>query len=81
LIQEIILYLGSFIRTEPRLFNGILRVRIHHIIIAMREEISRIRGCDEEESMEFIMQVIPCPVKHTIPAPDRILTSHDYLSA
>lgn len=57
LIQEILIYLGSFVRSEPKLLDGILRLRTHYIILAMREEISRMRGCDEETAVEFLMQV------------------------
>lgn len=39
------------------MFTGIIRIRIHFFIIAMREEISRMRACDEEEAVEFLMQV------------------------
>lgn len=57
LVQEIITYLGSFIRSSSNLFDGIMRVRTHFFIIAMREEISRMKGCDEEEAVEELMQV------------------------
>jgi len=58
LVLEVLTYLGSFVRSSPEMFDGIIRIRIHFFIIAMREEISRMRGCDEEEAVEFLMQVI-----------------------
>lgn len=57
LVMEVLTYLGSFIRSNPSMFEGIMRVRVHFFIIAMREEISRMRGCDEEEAVEYLMQV------------------------
>lgn len=63
LIQEILLYLGSFIRSEPYLFEGILRVRTYYIIIAMREEVSRFKGYDEEKAMDYMMQLGPSETK------------------
>ncbi|KAI9318508.1 glycosyl hydrolases family 15-domain-containing protein [Dichotomocladium elegans] len=62
-VQEIIIYLGSFIRTIPHIFDGILRLRTHYIIIALREEISRINGCNEEEAVEHLMQLSPYELK------------------
>ncbi|CEP11521.1 hypothetical protein [Parasitella parasitica] len=58
-VQEIIIYLGNLIRTHPDMFEGILRLRTHYIIIALREEISRVNNSDEEESVEHLMQLSP----------------------
>lgn len=57
LVLEVLTFLGSFIRSNSTVFAGIIRIRIHFFIIAMREEISRMRGCDEAEAIEFLMQV------------------------
>lgn len=57
MVQEVLTYLGSFIRSSESTFEGIMRVRTHFFIIAMREEISRMKGCDEEEAVEYLMQV------------------------
>ncbi|GAB5590081.1 hypothetical protein Unana1_04981 [Umbelopsis nana] len=59
LVQEIIVYMGSFIRNHPEIFDGILRLRTHHIIIALREEISCMNNCSEEEAVEYLMQLSP----------------------
>ncbi|KAJ3232420.1 hypothetical protein HDU78_007167 [Chytriomyces hyalinus] len=56
LVQELLTYLGSLIRSTPALFDGIQRVRTYFFVIAMREEISRLKGCDEEEAVEHLMQ-------------------------
>ncbi|KAI8987987.1 glycosyl hydrolases family 15-domain-containing protein [Mycotypha africana] len=58
-VQEIIIFLGNFIRTNPRMFEGILRLRTHFIIIALREEISRTNRYNEEEAIEHLMQLSP----------------------
>ncbi|KAI8877102.1 phosphorylase kinase alphabeta [Backusella circina FSU 941] len=58
-VQEIIISLGSFIRTKPQMFDGILRLRTHYIIIALREEISRVNQFNEEEAIEHLMQLSP----------------------
>ena len=59
LVMEVLTYLGSFIRSSPSMFEGMSRVRLHFIIIAMREEISRRQGCNEEDAIEYLMQVNP----------------------
>ncbi|KAI9007575.1 glycosyl hydrolases family 15-domain-containing protein [Phycomyces nitens] len=63
LVQEILIYLGSFIRTQPDMFDGILRLRTHHIIIALREEVRRMNHCDEEEAVEQLLQLSPFELK------------------
>jgi hypothetical protein len=39
------------------MFDGIIRIRTHFLVIAMREEITRMKGCDEEEAVEHLMGV------------------------
>ncbi|KAI8846484.1 glycosyl hydrolases family 15-domain-containing protein [Chytridium lagenaria] len=63
IVQEVITYLGSFVRSNPALFDGIQRIRTHFFVIAMREEISRMKGCDEEEAIEFLMELSPSELK------------------
>ncbi|KAJ3070694.1 hypothetical protein HDU98_006295 [Podochytrium sp. JEL0797] len=63
LVQEVLTYLGSIIRSTPAAFDGIQRVRTYFFIIAMREEISRLKACDEEEAVEYMMQLSPYEMK------------------
>ncbi|KAG0330371.1 hypothetical protein BGZ99_004741 [Dissophora globulifera] len=62
-VQEVLIYLGSFIRANPEMFEGIMRLRTHFLIIALREEISRLNSCDETEAVEHLMQLSPFEVK------------------
>jgi len=62
-VQEVLIYLGSFIRADPGMFEGIMRLRTHHLIIALREEISRLNSCDETEAVEHLMQLSPFELK------------------
>jgi phosphorylase kinase alpha/beta subunit len=57
LVQEIITYLASYIRSNETLFNGMIRIRTHFIIVAMRDELIRMKGCNEVESVEHLMAV------------------------
>ncbi|KAI8822902.1 glycosyl hydrolases family 15-domain-containing protein [Fimicolochytrium jonesii] len=74
LVQEILTYLGSFIRGTPDMFEGIMRVRTHFFIIAIREEISRLKGCNEEVAIEQLMQLSPYEMCGLL---GQILAAHD----
>lgn len=43
--QEILVYLGMFVRTEPQLFSEMLRLRVGLIIQVMASELSRALHC------------------------------------
>ncbi len=45
LTQEIIVYLGMFIRSEPELFRDMLRLRVGLIRNVMVSELSRTMSC------------------------------------
>ncbi|KAI9366911.1 glycosyl hydrolases family 15-domain-containing protein [Zopfochytrium polystomum] len=62
LVQEIITYLGSLIRSTPKIFEGIQR------------EISRMKQCDEEDAVENMMQLSPFELKSLLAA---VLTAHE----
>ncbi|KAG0202868.1 hypothetical protein BGX28_004744 [Mortierella sp. GBA30] len=62
-VQEVLIYLGSFIRAHPEMFEGIMRLRTHFLIIALREEISRLNSCDETDAVEHLMQLSPFELK------------------
>ncbi|KAG0376976.1 hypothetical protein BGX24_006909 [Mortierella sp. AD032] len=62
-VQEVLIYLGSFVRADPEMFEGIMRLRTHFLIIALREEISRLNSCDETDAVEHLMQLSPFELK------------------
>ncbi|KAG0371137.1 hypothetical protein BGZ54_010111 [Gamsiella multidivaricata] len=62
-VQEVLIYLGSLIRADPTMFEGIMRLRTHFLIIALREEISRLNSCDETDAVEHLMQMSPFELK------------------
>ncbi|KAJ3228247.1 hypothetical protein HK099_005257 [Clydaea vesicula] len=78
LVMEILAYLAEFIRSNSELLDGIMRIRTHMFIIALREEISRIKGCDEEEAVEELMQMSPFELKSLC---GQVLNSADYCNA
>ena len=46
--QELLIYLAMFIRTEPKLFNEMLRLRVGLIIQVMASELARTLKCSGE---------------------------------
>ncbi|EPZ31984.1 phosphorylase kinase alphabeta [Rozella allomycis CSF55] len=66
LIQEILTHLGSFIRAEPKLFEGILRVRTKYIVLALRDDIMRQKNLDEIEASETLMAMSPSDIKTSL---------------
>ena len=63
LVQEILTYLGSFVRADPHVFDGILRVRLYSLILGMRSEIVRERRCMFDDSLDYLMELSPLEVK------------------
>lgn len=63
LSQEILLYLAMFIRTEPRLFSEMLRLRVGLIIQVMASELARSHKCSEEDANEHLLNLSPFEVK------------------
>ncbi|KAJ3375103.1 hypothetical protein GGF31_005825 [Allomyces arbusculus] len=62
LAQEIITCLGALIRSDPDLFRGIIQVRVHYLLLAMRDEIMRLKGLAEREAMEYMLALSPSQV-------------------
>ena len=59
LSQEILIYLGMFVRTEPNLFHGMLRLRIGLILQVMTSEISRTLNIDGNEATDKLLNLSP----------------------
>ena len=63
LTQEVLVYLAMFIRTEPKLFNEMLRLRVGLIIQVMASEMARTLSCSGRLStlrFEFYLLLIFC---------------------
>ncbi|CAD5220381.1 unnamed protein product [Bursaphelenchus xylophilus] len=63
LAQEIIICLGSLVRTEPNLFIEMLRLRVGLIIQILASEISRIRGVSGAEALQQLLSISPFELK------------------
>ncbi|XP_072040676.1 probable phosphorylase b kinase regulatory subunit alpha isoform X2 [Amphiura filiformis] len=63
LTQEILVYLAMFIRTEPKLFHEMLRLRVGLIIQVMTTELARTINCPAGEAYEHLMTLSPYELK------------------
>lgn len=66
LTQELLLYLAMFIRTEPQLFQEMLRLRVGLIIQVMATELSRTLICDGDEASEHLLNLSPFEMKNLL---------------
>ncbi|KNC83173.1 hypothetical protein SARC_04559 [Sphaeroforma arctica JP610] len=63
LTQEFLVYLAMFIRSEPALFNEMLRVRVGLIIRVMMSELARNLDCSENLAYEYLLRRSPFELK------------------
>lgn len=63
LTQELLVYLGIFIKTEPTLFLEMLRLRLGLIIQIMASELGRCLKCPVDEASDHLMNLSPSEMK------------------
>ncbi|XP_013379193.1 probable phosphorylase b kinase regulatory subunit alpha [Lingula anatina] len=63
LTQELLVYLAMFIRTEPKLFNEMLRLRVGLIIQVMAAELARNLKCSGSEASDHLLNLSPFEMK------------------
>lgn len=66
LAQEIIVSLGSLVRTEPKLFLEMFRLRIGLIIQVLASELARLRNLSGAEAADTLLTVSPFELKSMI---------------
>ncbi|XP_027004673.2 phosphorylase b kinase regulatory subunit alpha, skeletal muscle isoform isoform X1 [Tachysurus fulvidraco] len=66
LTQEIMVYLAMSIRTQPKLFSEMFRLRIGLIIQVMATELAQSLKCSAEESTESLMNLSPSELKNLL---------------
>ncbi|ORX67931.1 phosphorylase kinase alphabeta [Linderina pennispora] len=67
--DEILKAMQELAMAAPNIFNGILFLRTHEMVIALREEISRLLSVDEAQAIEELFNSTPFQVKtllHTV---------------
>ncbi|XP_076064896.1 putative phosphorylase b kinase regulatory subunit alpha isoform X4 [Oratosquilla oratoria] len=66
LSQELLVYLAMFIRTEPSLFNEMLRMRVGLIIQVMASELARTLKCGADEASDHLLNLSPFEMKNLL---------------
>jgi phosphorylase kinase alpha/beta subunit len=59
LIQEIVVLLGSLIRTEPALFEGTLTLRAWYLLLLVTAGLAREHGLTQGEAFDFLLELSP----------------------
>ena len=63
LTQEVLIYLGLLIQSEPQLFDGLLTLRVGYLILLITSEMASELGVTQDEAYEHLMQQTPFEVK------------------
>ncbi|CAL4060069.1 unnamed protein product, partial [Meganyctiphanes norvegica] len=66
LTQELLVYLAMFIRTEPQLFNEMLRLRVGLIIQVMATELARTIKCQADVASDHLLNLSPFEMKNLL---------------
>ncbi|AFY43504.1 phosphorylase kinase alpha subunit [Nostoc sp. PCC 7107] len=63
LTQEILLYLGTLIRSETELFQGLLTLRVGYLILLITSELAQELRVTQDEAYEKLMELSPFEIK------------------
>lgn len=63
LTQEILIYLGLLIKSEPDLFKGLLTLRVGYLILLLTSELAAELKLTQNEAYEHLMQLNPFEIK------------------
>ena len=63
LTQEILIFLQTFISTEPQLFAGMIRIRVGLIIQVMLGELKRTLQSSDEDTTDHLLNLSPYEIK------------------
>ncbi|XP_031550918.1 phosphorylase b kinase regulatory subunit alpha, liver isoform-like isoform X2 [Actinia tenebrosa] len=63
LTQELLVYLAIFVKSDPKLFSEMLRLRVGLIIEVMVAELARSLDCTGEDAAEYFMNLSPFEMK------------------
>jgi phosphorylase kinase alpha/beta subunit len=63
LTQEILIYLGLLIKSEPDLFKGLLTLRVSYFILLITSELANELEISQNEAYEKLMQLSPFEIR------------------
>ncbi|MBD0268729.1 MAG: glycoside hydrolase family 15 protein [Cyanobacteria bacterium Co-bin8] len=66
LTQEILVYLSVLIKTEPRLFDGLMTLRVGYLILLLTSELAREKDLTQDEAYEYLMSLSPFEIKQRL---------------
>lgn len=73
LTQEVLIYLGVLIKSDPDLFKGLLTLRVGYLILLITSELAQELGVTQDEAYDHLMQLSPYEVKMRL---QKVLTSY-----
>jgi len=62
LTQEILIYLGILIRSEPHLFDGLLTLRVGYLILLITSQLAQELSVTQDEAYQHLMELAPFEV-------------------
>ncbi|MBD0344950.1 MAG: glycosyl hydrolase family 15, partial [Coleofasciculus sp. Co-bin14] len=62
LTQEILIYLGLLIKSEPHLFDGLLTLRVGYLILLITTQLARELDVTQDEAYQQLMELAPFEV-------------------
>jgi phosphorylase kinase alpha/beta subunit len=78
LTQEILIYLGVLIKSEPELFQGLLTLRVGYLILLITSELARELRVTQDEAYDYLMQLPPFEIKMRL---HQVLTGYSRISS
>lgn len=66
LAQEILIFLGLLIKTEPQLFEGLLTLRVNYLVLLATSELAAELSLRQDEAFEMLMQSSPSEVQRRL---------------
>lgn len=66
LSQEVLIHLGSLMRAEPDLFEGMLTLRVGYLILLLTSELTREHALSQDEAYERLMRLSPYDVRERL---------------
>jgi phosphorylase kinase alpha/beta subunit len=68
LTQEILIYLGIMIKSEPHLFNGLMTLRVGYLILLITSDLADELQMRQEEAYEHLMHLSPSQIRQRLHA-------------
>lgn len=63
LTQEILVYLSVLLKSDPKLFDGLLTLRVSYLILLLTSELAQEKKLTQDEAYEALMALSPFEVK------------------